>query len=122
MYESRATTGLGRDLLNRGHENGLVVTGAVLVVLRVRIRRIDRVRAAVTSLGGSLKQGPLAGTPGDLLASPTVAMRHVVLIAHGNLLALVASEFQATTDVGRDETLEATLVQQRVYRLYLVPS
>jgi len=121
MYESRATTGLRRDLLNRGHENGLVVTGAVLVVLRVR--RIDRVRAAVTSLGGSLKQGgPLAGTPGDLLASPTVAMRHVVLIAHGNLLALVASEFQATTDVGRDETLEATLVQQRVYRLYLVPS
>jgi hypothetical protein len=108
MYEGRATTGLRRDLLNRGHENrGLAVTGAVFVL---RVLRIDRVRAAVTSLGGSLKQGPLAGTPGDLLASPIVTMRHVVLIAHGNLLALIASEFQATTDVGRDETLEATLV------------
>jgi len=119
MYEGRAASRLRRDLLNRGREN-VVATGAVLVW---RVERIDRVRAAaVTSFGGSLKQGPLVGTPGDLLASPIVTMRHVVLIAHGNLFALVASEFQATADVGRDETLEATLVQQGVYRLYLVPS
>lgn len=64
--------------------------------------RIDSTRIVVTSLSGPLGQESLAGTPGDLLASSIVTMRHVILIAHGDFLALIASQFQAMTDIGCD--------------------
>lgn len=105
MYE-RCTIGLRNNLLT-GRVGINIVTG--VVVPRVS-RRIHRVRRVVTTFRGSLIQGPLIRTPGDLLASSIATMRHVVLIAHGNFLALVASQFQATTDVRCDQTFEATLV------------
>lgn len=96
MYERR-TIRLRDNLqaLLTGREG---IVSRVAVVLQMR-RIIDRVRVVVTSLR-SLGQGSLAETPGDLLASSIVTMRHVILIAHGDLLALIASQFQATTDIG----------------------
>jgi len=97
MYEGR-TIRLRDNLqtLLTRHE-GIVSSAIVL-----QMKRIDHMRVVITSLSGSLGQGSLAGTPGDLLASSIVTMRHVILIAHGNLLALIASQFQATTDIGCD--------------------
>lgn len=68
----------------------------------LRMGRIDCTRVVITSFSGSLKRGSLARTPGDLLASSIVTMRHVILIAHGDFLALITSQFQATTDIGCD--------------------
>lgn len=83
-----------RALLTR--REGIVSDAIVLQM------RIDHMNIVVTSLRGSLGQGSLIGTPGDLLASSIVTMRHIILIAHGDLLALIASQFQATTDIGCD--------------------
>lgn len=97
MYERRT-------IRLRDNLQGLLARreGIVSSPIVSQMRRIDRMRVVVTNLGGSLGQGSLAGTPGDLLASSIVTMRHVILIAHGDLLALIASQFQATTDIGCD--------------------
>lgn len=97
MYESRAIW--LRDNLQAllSRREGIISSAIVL-----QMRRIDSMHVVVTSLDGSLGQGSLAGTPGDLLASPIMTMRHVILIAHGDLFALIASQFQATTDIGCD--------------------
>lgn len=95
MYERRT-------IRLRDNPQGLLARreGIVSGTIVVQMGRIDSTRIAVTS--GSLGQGSLAGTPGDLLASSIVTMRHVILIAHGDFLALIASQFQATTDIGCD--------------------
>lgn len=102
VYECRAT-GLRDDLrvLLIGHQG----TVSSVIVRRDDVRRrIDCVHVVIASLGGSevRRQGPLGRTPGELLASSIVTMCHIVLIAHGDLLALIASEFQVTANVGRD--------------------
>lgn len=71
-------------------------------VIILRMGRIDCMRVVITSFSGSLKRGSLARTPGDLLASSIVTMGHVILIAHSDFLALITSQFQATTDIGCD--------------------
>jgi len=72
--------------------------GIVSSAIILQMRRIDCIR--IMSLSRSLGQGSLPGTPSDLLASSIVTMRHVILIAHGDLFALIASQFQATTNIG----------------------
>ena len=76
--------------------------GIIPNVIILRMERIDCIRVVITSFSGSLKRGSLIRTPGDLLASSIMTMRHVILIAHGDFLALITSQFQATTDIGCD--------------------
>lgn len=97
MYKRR-TIRLCHDLrvLSTGCE------GIIPNVIILRMRRIDCMGVVIASFSGSLKRGSLARTPGDLLASSIVTMRHVILIAHGDFLALITSQFQATTDIGCD--------------------
>lgn len=77
---------------------GIIISNVIIL----RMGRIDCMRVVITSFSGSLKRGPLTRTPGDLLASSIVTMRHIILIAHGDFLALITSQFQATTDIGCD--------------------
>jgi len=96
MYEGR-TIRLRDNLQTLLTRREGVVSSAIVLQMR-----IDHMHVVITSLSGSLGQGSLAGTPGDLLASSIVTMRHVILIAHSDLLALIASQFQAATDIGCD--------------------
>lgn len=96
MYECR-TIRLRYDLQ-------VMLTGRKRIVpcMTLRMRRTECMSVIITSFSRTLKQGPLVRAPGDLLASSIVAMRHIILITHGDFLALIASQFQTTTDVGCD--------------------